>query len=246
MSLLDTLFPADCAGCGARGRLGCSACLAALSGPARPAWPAPVPSGLPPPWAVADYADPCRSLLLAYKERGAVGLRMPLGTALAAAIRAAGSAGSVAAPAGPQGSGRLVIVPVPSTGPAVRARGGDVVFDLALRAAVVLRRAGVDARVVRALRHTRRVADSAGLSAAARADNLADAFAVRGGALPRTSGAAVVVADDLITTGVTLCEAARALRRGGSVVVGAATVAATQRHVAARCWDDPGPGLRSG
>jgi predicted amidophosphoribosyltransferase len=177
---------------------------------------------MPPPWAVGDYDGAVRQLLLAYKERGASGLRRPLGEALARAVAAA---------AGDLPPGRSVtVVPVPSTRAAIRERGDDVVLELARVAAAGVRRAGCDARVLPALSHVRRVRDSAGLGAADRASNLRGALAVRPSAQRRVAGATVVLVDDLVTTGATLVEAARSLRGSGGVVVGAATVAATRRR----------------
>jgi predicted amidophosphoribosyltransferase len=224
--LLDLAIPVECAGCGVRGSPGCPVCLAVLRGPATPAWPQPVPSGLPPPWAVADYAGPCRSLILAYKEHGAAGLSRELAGALATSMSAARSA-AISTGALPQ---RLVIVPVPSSGRSMRARGDDVVLRLARRAAGAVRRTGGDVRVVRALHHRRPVADSAGLTASERAVNIAGALALRRSATALLDGTCVVLADDVITTGASLAEAARALRAGGAVVLGAATVAATRRR----------------
>jgi predicted amidophosphoribosyltransferase len=76
-----------------------------------------------------------------------------------------------------------------------------------------------------ALTQGRRVADQAGLRAAARQENLFGAFRLR---RPITTGAAVLV-DDLVTTGSSLTEAARVLRAARIRVLGAATVAATVR-----------------
>ncbi|MGI5232974.1 phosphoribosyltransferase family protein [Actinoallomurus sp. CA-142502] len=79
---------------------------------------------------------------------------------------------------------------------------------------------------VRALRHRRRVADQAGLSAMDRALNLTGAMESR----LDLGGRRVIVVDDVITTGATLAEAARALRAAGADVRASAVIAATQRH----------------
>jgi predicted amidophosphoribosyltransferase len=173
-------------------------------------------------WVVAGYDGSTRELLLGLKERGAAGLAAPLGDRLAAAVRAAAHpvAGSV-----------VVVVPVPSQPAAVRRRGDDVVLLMARRAARRLRAEGVEARALPLLVHRRAVVDSAGLSAAQRATNLRGAFALRPGFASALRDDVVVIVDDLVTTGVTLCEAARALCAGGVGVQAAATVAATRR------WD---------
>jgi predicted amidophosphoribosyltransferase len=219
MPLLDLLFPVSCAGCRTGRGAVCAGCLADLNDPARPAWPTPAPRGLPPPWAVARYDGAVRAIVLAYKERGAIGLSRHLAVPLAASIRAAG---------GSQRS--VVVVPVPASAHAIRERGDDVTELIVRRAVRLARRDGSRVRMVRALRHSRRVADSAGLDAGARAANLAGAFAVRSTALRAIDATPVVIADDLITTGTTIAEAARALRDSGIDVRGAAMIAATQRR----------------
>jgi predicted amidophosphoribosyltransferase len=220
MSWFDVVFPSDCLGCGRRGGPSCGACRSTLAGAAKVRWPRPSPPGLPPPWAVAPYAGACRDFLLAYKERGAIGLRGALAVPLAASIAAASD----------RSARQVLIVPVPSARRAIRERGDDVVLGLARRAASIARRRGAPVRVVPALSHTRRVVDSAGLNAADRMANLAGAFTVRQASAPTLAGALVVVADDLVTTGATAAEAARALRQCGAIVIGAAAVAATQRR----------------
>ena len=81
-------------------------------------------------------------------------------------------------------------------------------------------------------RLVRRVQDQAGLSAQARAANLEHAVMVRPGARAALAGVPCVVVDDVVTTGATLAECARALRAAGAGPVVAATVAATARRPA--------------
>ena len=218
--LADLALPECCVACAAPGRPLCPGCGSVLTGPARPAWPDPVPAGLPPPWAVAEYAGAARAAVLAHKEEGRRALAGPLGAALAAAVEGA-AAGLGTTPA---------LVPAPSRPAAVRSRGDDPTRRLARSAAAALRRDGRPAEVLPVLRGTRRLADQAGLDAAARSANLTGALRVVAGGHRLLAGRPVVVVDDVVTTGATLAECARALRAAGAVVVGAATVAATSRR----------------
>jgi predicted amidophosphoribosyltransferase len=208
-ALLDLVLPRACAGCRLPGAGVCPGCAAALRAGARRTRPHPCPPGLPPLVAVADYDGPVRSLLLAHKEHGRLLLVRPLGAALA---------GAVALLDPPSGT---VLVPVPSSRAAVRARGHDHARRLAREAA---RRSGLRARPL--LAPTRAVADQAGLDARGRAANLAGALCAR----RRLDGLVVVLVDDVVTTGATLAEGVRALRAAGARVHGAAVVAATRRR----------------
>jgi predicted amidophosphoribosyltransferase len=214
--LLELVLPQACAGCGAAPGLLCAACRRLLSSAPRPAVPSPAPPGLPVPWAATRYEGPVRAMIVAYKESGRTGLAGPLGAVLARCVMAA----AVGAPA--------VIVPVPSTRAVARRRGHDSAQSIAAAALAALRAAGVPARQVAALTHTRRVADQAGLGTAGRAANLAGALRV---SRPHeVAGLRVIVVDDVVTTGATLTEAARALRAAGAEVPAAAVVAGTRRR----------------
>lgn len=210
--LLDLVLPRSCAGCARAGVLLCPGCAA-------PA-PARVPAAGPglPVVAAGRYDGGLREAILAYKERGRRDLARPLAGLLAAAVAELG--------------GRPLLVPVPSSAAARRARAGDHVLRLA-------RRVGPTAGPLRLVRPVR---DSAGLDVAARAANLA--FAMR--AVSPREPRPVVLVDDIVTTGATLREAARALTAAGWPVTGAAVVAATPRRRRGSAVAGSGGGVAAG
>ncbi|MGW5128872.1 ComF family protein [Streptomyces sp. NPDC004069] len=214
--LTDLVLPTECGGCGRPRAVLCPRCRAALSRRApRRVRPVPEPAGLPAVYAAAPYADAARAALLAHKERGALALAHPLGTALAGAVRAGllvagvGAAGAEAG-AGPAG-GAVLLVPVPSARRAVRARGHDPGRRIALAAAAGLRRSGTPARALAVLRQRRAVADQSGLTSRQRLENVAGALEVAAGGARLLLGGPVVLVDDVMTTGASLTEAARAV-----------------------------------
>ncbi|MET9732831.1 ComF family protein [Streptomyces sp. NPDC006458] len=237
--LTDLVLPAECGGCGRPRTVLCPECRAVLSGAApRRVRPEPEPAGLPAVHAAAAYEDGVRAVLLAHKERGALSLARPLGAALAGAVRAGLGPGSESAPGRradlPDVLDRrrarpsvpvlpvlpVLLVPVPSRRAAVRARGHDPARRIALAAAGELRQAGTPARVLSVLRQCRPVADQAGLNSRRRRENLAGALAVARGGAGLLRGGAVVLVDDLMTTGASLAEAARAVREAMAAEVG--------------------------
>jgi predicted amidophosphoribosyltransferase len=181
--------------------------------------PDPCPRGFPFTVSTAPYDAILRQLVSAHKERGALSLTTFLASRLAAAIE-------VVLESTASRANGVVLVPVPSARAVVRDRGFDATWSLARRAARILRRRQTPVGTARLLRQARPVRDQAGLNADQRAANLQGAFRVAT-AVPAQL---VVVVDDVVTTGSSLTEAARALREGGHRVVGAATVAATQRE----------------
>jgi predicted amidophosphoribosyltransferase len=222
--LLDLVLPATCAGCDEPSSAAlCGPCRAALAAaPPRRARPDPEPAGLPPTYALAAYAGSLRRAVVQYKEENRHELTTVLGRLLAGVV-----ARSVRGTRGP-----VLLVPVPATAAAVRRRHGDHILRLARVAA----RSLPGARIATPLRALPKPVDSAELSARARARAAEGAFAVRRG---RPSGirthlaagaGAVVLVDDIVTTGVTLAAAARRLSDAGVRVDRAAVLAATQRQ----------------
>jgi predicted amidophosphoribosyltransferase len=229
-ALADLVLPSECAGCAA-GRVslrygvcaGCAADLAAL----RPsvARPTPPPPGLPMCIALGEYAGPLRGALVAYKDRGRHGLARPLGALLAEAVAVAAMAHGDRAPP-------VLLVPVPDTAAAARRRHGDHLRRLTRYAAARLQSAGWTVAVAHPLRALPRP-DSATLDRAGRAA-AADAFRVRprrAAALRRLpTGTALVLLDDVMTTGATLAAVSARLGESGVPVRAAATLAATRRR----------------
>lgn len=216
----ELLLGARCHGCGAAWWGVCPDCRSELARH-RPRWtrPEPCPSGFPRTVASWAYDPLLRGLINAHKERQALGLTPVLGQRLALSVRALLQARGV------EPGSAVRLVPIPSAARAVRERGFDATAAMA-RAAARRLRPGYRVRVVTALVQVRGVRDQAGLDARARQANLTGGFRLRG---PRPEPPVVLV-DDLVTTGSSLTEAARVLRRSGIPVLGAATVAATTRR----------------
>lgn len=229
----DLVLPAQCATCGepASGAL-CRTCLTELRGAVPPGTGAGeaarrAAAGVP-CWSAAHLEGAVRGAVTAYKDGGRRDLAAVLAPVLATAIGRALREDPVLRRTRAQDE-QVVVVPVPPVARARRRRGDDPVGSLVVRAVRCL---GDDALVVgHVLRHVRPVDDQARLGRAARAANLAGALDVLPGARLTVRGAACLVVDDVLTTGATVGEAARALRAAGSAHTAAATLAVRARHL---------------
>lgn len=206
----DLLVPTSCLAC--RGPAGplCSACGAVLDTERAPS--ERMLSDALRVVSAARYDGTVRDLILALKRRhrrGAAALLAPLLIDALRLLLRGGPAGEV-----------LLIAPPPAYRRRV-ARGFDPIRLIAQRAG---------APPVRAVRRIRRSVDQIGLGRAGRERNLVGSFRARGS----LAGSRVVLIDDVLTTGSTLAELARAVREAGGTVLGAATVAHTPRRGAPR------------
>jgi predicted amidophosphoribosyltransferase len=202
--LQELVLPADCAGCGRAGPALCRTCRGRL----RPETTMAEVGGL----TIASglvYDDVARSALLAFKNEGRTDLGGPLSAALREAVAALLDGTAPAAPA--------ALVPAPGTARSRHERGYEPVR-------VLLRRAHLPATDGLVL--VRRARDQTELGREERIANVAGGMRAR----RRLAGLPVVLIDDVVTTGATLLEAARAVTEAGGLVLGAATVAATPRR----------------
>jgi ComF family protein len=112
------------------------------------------------------------------------------------------------------------LVPIPSSSSNSRRRGRNFMSDLCKE---ISRQTNIP--VTAALRVARTVKDQSRLSARARAINMEGAFTVSAGVYPRGE---LILIDDVVTTGATVAEAARALNSHGFHLIGSVTACVAQ------------------
>lgn len=230
--LMALAVPVECVGCGTEDRALCVPCQRRVRFLTRE--PFRADSGAPalmdvdgsvllPVVAAGVYREELAQSLLSFKRHGQQQLRECLARALAGAVRAAVA----------DDGGGVVLVPVPTSTAAYLSRGFSPVH-LLLASAVRHLPGMVMADVLASGGKAGRRpgwwngpsgGGQKGLGRGARASR------VRGSMRVRRTGAAglrCIVVDDVLTTGATLSEAARALHAGGARVAGAVVLAAAR------------------
>lgn len=206
LAVLGLFLPVTCAGCGQADRALCRACRRSLAAePGRVRLVAGIRLD-----AAFEYGGLVRTLLLELKLRGRVDLARPLGTRFGALVRAALAEAPTDA----------LLLRVPPSPQGTRARGFDPVV-------VLLARGGV--RRPRSLRRARslRRTPASGSGRGQKERSGVERVAATVGTLRAVgvTGRDVVVVDDVVTTGVTMAEAVRAVRAAGGRVVRCVAVA---------------------
>jgi predicted amidophosphoribosyltransferase len=210
---LDLVLPRCCAGCARPGTRWCRACSAELRSSATPALLPPPVEGIALTATAGEHAGLLRAAVLAQKSQSVALLRIDLvallGRALALVVAVARAARRWHPPVA------LVAVP-PSKWRPWRLPVAELAAQLALT--------GDGLVPVPLLSPGRRRRAQKGLGGAERAANMAGALRVTAGrarAAPRSA----ILLDDVITTGATIAEAARALGEVGITTLGAAAIA---------------------
>lgn len=220
-ALLDAwavISPTECSGCGTADRAVCTRCRLALApfvhATRRTAEDVSTEDSIT-VWSALEFAGPAQRVIGAFKDGGrtdaASVLAVPLLAAVVAALEHSGQLG------GNDSGGAVRLATIPSSRQAMRSRGFKPVE-------LLMRRAGLRASPI--LRQNGEAADQVGLDRVSRYLNKRGSLA----ATRALDGYRFLLVDDIVTTGATLFEARRAIRAGGGMVVGYATLAETRRH----------------
>lgn len=241
------LMPGECALCGAEDQALCLRCAAELrratAAPFRADGAADALMGMAgeshlPVMAAGHYREALSAAILAFKNHGRVELGPPLARCLARSLqRLLVELPDPVRDGGDDGRQTILLVPIPSSGAGWRRRGFDPVA--ALLGSMARERRLPPGVVVAPLLGARarppwRNRRQKGLGRSARRSNVQGSMKIRPRMvrkfLPsaKSSSYLVVLADDVLTTGSTLREAARTLEKWGFSAHAAVVLAATR------------------
>ena len=219
-SALDLLAPRACAGCDRPDFLLCSSCRSLLFRPLLV--PAPAYAlGLA--LACAPYRGPVRRIILAWKDHDNRPLDGPLGQVMAELAPVLSRLIDPLLRSKPAKA--ILVVPAPSSAASLRRRGRVHLQPILLSLVQALQRQGLDARAEPAL-----IMDSVRTKSVQaggrrnRSRRLAGRITVADSS--RLVGHPVLVVDDIITTGSTIRQCARALETAGALPLAALALAA--------------------
>ncbi|TQO20798.1 putative amidophosphoribosyltransferase [Rhodoglobus vestalii] len=215
------VMPVECAGCETPDRALCPECARSLVAvPTIHSTPQHVRV-----YAAVRYEAVVRRVLLAFKNQHRTDQARSLARLLAPALHRAIADTTADTNAESIGGGRgeaaALIVAVPTSKRAFRSRGYDPLK-------LVLGAAGIRHQPI--LRAVKKTASQKHLGAQQRAINVQGAFV----ATRWLGSTRVIIVDDVLTTGATIDEAARAISAAGGTVIAAATIGFTPRTGASR------------
>ena len=202
--LSQLIFPTRCFGCNRIGLAICSDCRSEW----HPHYYLTHVSSLKVHSAVV-YSPTARKILLAAKENGIHAADNLIIDSIIHVLSMANFTGS-----------NIFLVPIPSSSMSKRRRGRSFVVDIVERIAQQ-----TSLPMNNSLHLIRPVRDQSRLRAVQRSLNVDGAMSLKPGVIPRAD---LVLIDDVVTTGATLREAARALTAAGCHVIGSVTACVAQ------------------
>ena len=199
-SLQEIIFPVRCLGCSALGLEICSQCRSKWNPHIYRSWSRTSPYF--PIFSSIQYSTVASKVLLAAKENNIKLADDLLVQALQRSFHFCAKERGVG-----------VFVPIPSRHAVARSRGRQFITELSLRLSK-----GTGIETIEMLSHIRKVRDQSSLDAKQRLVNIEGSMKSL-----RYLSEKVILVDDLVTTGATIHEGARALRENGIEVIAAVT-----------------------
>ena len=199
-SLQEIIFPVRCLGCSALGLEICSQCRSKWNPHIYRSWSRTAPHF--PIFSSIQYSTVASKVLLAAKESNIKLADDLLVQALQRSFHFCAKERGVG-----------VFVPIPSRHAVARSRGRQFITELSLRLSK-----GTGIETIEMLSHIRKVRDQSSLDAKQRLVNIEGSMKSL-----RYLSEKVILVDDLVTTGATIHEGARALRENGIEVIAAVT-----------------------
>lgn len=217
LDALAIIIPTSCVVCGRSDRSLCSGCVVLMNPTVTRILIGLAPNFLE-VWAATSYDKSIKNGLALFKESGRTDAAKVFAATFSAALAAAEKAVSV------EGSSGFVceLAVAPSSRSAFRKRGYNPAMLLA-------RKARSGRKCTQPVHFIRSVSDQAGLTRAARYENIHHSMAASGS----LSGRNFLLVDDVLTTGSTLLEFRRAVCAAGGTVHGAVCLAYTTKRSSA-------------
>ena len=213
-SLKELIYPNICISCGKTGVkicLNCSKCWLANPNKSK------VEDNYL--FFVTKYDETTSPIILAAKESGNREAVKLIARSIASSISFAILNLGIAQP--------VNLVTIPSQLSAIRRRGRDHINDLAQEVIIQLNQQNIDAICLPILKPIKKIKDQSDLNGLQRKENMSHAFIVKNSPI---SQSAVILSDDLVTTGASIQEGVRALTEAKITVDAVVTACAVGRN----------------